>query len=210
MTPPDFVSMIGTLLSIAPCGRSSLWYLRQASNFSAASASVWNQCWFRHSARKRPLKVRRDHETVRGTVSPTQDAGIFRRFSGPGEVQDHPSLVSAEIHVQRDKFAALIDPDRLGIARCSANPIKRRDNIFAAVAVANVRNWHVAGKGINDGQDTQFLSRRQLIVHVRRQDSPPDCFVIRLTPSPGPRLARLPQRGHPEASPSPAASVSCV
>lgn len=31
--PPDFVSVIGALLPIALCGRSSLKYLRQASNF---------------------------------------------------------------------------------------------------------------------------------------------------------------------------------
>lgn len=51
------VSMTGTLLPIAPCGRSSLLYLRQASNFSAASANVRNQCAFRHSALNRPLNA---------------------------------------------------------------------------------------------------------------------------------------------------------
>ena len=40
VTPPDFVSMIGSLFPIAPCGGSSLAYLRQASNFSTASARV--------------------------------------------------------------------------------------------------------------------------------------------------------------------------
>ena len=145
-----------------------------------------------------------------GTVSPSQGEVIVRRFSGPGEVEDHPSLVSPEIYVPRDEFAALVDPDRLGVARCSANPIKRRDNIVAAVAVANVWNWHVAREGVDDSQDPQFPARRQLIMHVRRQNSPPACFVIRLTPSPGPHLAGLPQRGHREALPSPAASVPCV
>lgn len=42
---------------MAPCGRSSLWYLRQASNFSPASANVRNQWEFMHSARKRALKA---------------------------------------------------------------------------------------------------------------------------------------------------------
>jgi hypothetical protein len=32
VTPPDFVSMIGALLPIAWCGRSSLQYLRQQPN----------------------------------------------------------------------------------------------------------------------------------------------------------------------------------
>jgi hypothetical protein len=54
VTPPDFVSMIGTLLPVAPCGRSSLEYLRQASNFLAASASVRNQGWFRTYNNDRP------------------------------------------------------------------------------------------------------------------------------------------------------------
>ena len=49
--------MIGTLLSIAACGRSSLQYLRQGSSFSAASARVMNQCWFKHLVRKRPLNA---------------------------------------------------------------------------------------------------------------------------------------------------------
>ena len=60
VTSPDFVSMIDTLFPIAPCGRSSLSYLRQASNFSTAFARVRNQCVFKHSERKRPLKVMRD------------------------------------------------------------------------------------------------------------------------------------------------------
>jgi hypothetical protein len=54
---PDFVSARGTLFPFARCGRSSLQDLRQASGFSAASARVGNQCWFRHSLRKRPLKA---------------------------------------------------------------------------------------------------------------------------------------------------------
>lgn len=55
--PPRAPNEIGTLLPIAPCGRSSLSYLRQASNFSCASASVRNQCAFKHSARKRSLNA---------------------------------------------------------------------------------------------------------------------------------------------------------
>src|ERR1700722_18684003 len=47
----------GRLLPIAPCGRGSLVYLRQYTNFSRASARVRNQCAFRHSARSRPLKA---------------------------------------------------------------------------------------------------------------------------------------------------------
>ncbi len=46
---PGFCSEIGGLLPMAPCGRSSLYYLRQASNFPAASANVRNQCASRHS-----------------------------------------------------------------------------------------------------------------------------------------------------------------
>ena len=52
---PDFMRAVGGLLPIAPCGRSSLQYLRQASIFSRASARVRNQWASRHSARKRPL-----------------------------------------------------------------------------------------------------------------------------------------------------------
>jgi hypothetical protein len=64
VAPPEFISEIGTLLPIAPCGRNSLYSLRQSSIFSRASARVRNQCWFRHSARKRPLKVRREKQSI--------------------------------------------------------------------------------------------------------------------------------------------------
>ena len=40
VAPSGLINEIGTLWPIAPCGRTSLWYLRQSSNFSAASASV--------------------------------------------------------------------------------------------------------------------------------------------------------------------------
>ena len=53
------------------------------------------------------------------------DEGIVRWLAGPGEVKDHPALVGPEIHVARDELAALIDPDRLGIARRSAHPVER-------------------------------------------------------------------------------------
>ena len=56
-TLPGFCSKIGGLLPMAPCGRSSLQYLHQSSNFSCASASVGNHWAFRHSARKRPLNA---------------------------------------------------------------------------------------------------------------------------------------------------------
>jgi hypothetical protein len=39
-SPPDFVSVIGTLLPIAPCGRSSLWYLRQRVRVSCGAQQV--------------------------------------------------------------------------------------------------------------------------------------------------------------------------
>ena len=57
VAPPRNCSEIGTLLPIAPCGRTSLSYLRQASSFFHASASVRNQCVFGHSAQKRPLNA---------------------------------------------------------------------------------------------------------------------------------------------------------
>lgn len=53
----DFVSMIADLLPIAPCGRSSLYYLRQASNFWTPCGSVKNQWVFRHSALNLPLNT---------------------------------------------------------------------------------------------------------------------------------------------------------
>jgi hypothetical protein len=40
---PGFINAIGGLLPMAPWGRTSLSSLRQASNFSAASANFRNQ-----------------------------------------------------------------------------------------------------------------------------------------------------------------------
>jgi hypothetical protein len=49
-TSGNFISASGTLFPIALCGRSSLYSLRQASNFSDASSSSTKQRAFRHSA----------------------------------------------------------------------------------------------------------------------------------------------------------------
>ena len=51
VTSPGFINAIGGLSPIAPWGRTSLWSLRQASNFSDASARVRN-----HWAVNRRLK----------------------------------------------------------------------------------------------------------------------------------------------------------
>src|SRR5262245_31148596 len=50
------ISVIGGLLPIALCGRTSLQSLRHASHFSFASSRLMNQCAARHSARSFPLK----------------------------------------------------------------------------------------------------------------------------------------------------------
>jgi hypothetical protein len=65
------------------------------------------------------------------------DECVVGGLAGPGEVKDHPAPVSPVVHVARDELAALIDADRLGTARCAAHPVKRRQDIFAALAVAN-------------------------------------------------------------------------
>ena len=91
-----------------------------------------------------------------------------RTGAGPcraGRSQDHPALVCPEVHVARDELAALIDADRRGLACCSAHPVERGHNIFAAIAVANVQHVDVAREGIDHGQNPQLLARGQLVVN---------------------------------------------
>ncbi len=50
------------------------------------------------------------------------------------EVEGHTALVSPEIHVPRDELAAIVYPDRLGVADLTARPVQRRDHVFATIA----------------------------------------------------------------------------
>ncbi len=142
--------------------------------------------------------------------SPTQDEGIVGRLAGAREVQYHAALIGLQVHVVRDELATLIDADRLRIAGCSAHPVVRRHDIFSAVVVAHVEHGHVARECIDNGQNTQLLVRRQLVMLIRRKNDTPYCFRFLLIPSPRRRSARRLRRGRRGASPSPDASASCA
>ncbi len=62
------------------------------------------------------------------------DEGIVGRLARPGEVGHDAAWPGPQVHVARDELAALIDADRLRIARPAAHPVERRHHVFAAVA----------------------------------------------------------------------------
>jgi site-specific DNA recombinase len=69
------------------------------------------------------------------------DEGVVGGLAGPGEVKYDPALVSPEVHVARDELAALIDADRLGIARRSADSVERRNDVLVSPkAIAKALN----------------------------------------------------------------------
>lgn len=109
-----------------------------------------------HSERRIPLslqlfcRVRKGQEPVLVKAFSAEPAverlneGVVGRLARAREVEDHPALIGPEVHIARDELAALVDPNRLGIARCAAHPVERCHDIFAAVAVAHIEHWHVA------------------------------------------------------------------
>ena len=51
-----------------------------------------------------------------------------------GEVKDHSALASPQIHISRDKFAAIVDPDRPAIADLPAGTIHCGDHVLPTIA----------------------------------------------------------------------------
>jgi hypothetical protein len=83
---------------------------------------------------------------------------IIRGLAGPGEVQRDAALVGSEAHIARNELDALVDADRLGIARLPTDPIRRSNHIFASVAELRIQNRHVAREGINEVRTRSSLS----------------------------------------------------
>lgn len=53
------------------------------------------------------------------------DEGVVGWFARPREIERDAAGVGPQIQVARDRLAALIDPDRRGIAYLAARPLKR-------------------------------------------------------------------------------------
>ena len=68
------------------------------------------------------------------------DIDIVRWFSWAREVQSDVSLIGPEVHVARDKFALVVDSDRLGGANLTAYAIQRCGHIFTLVAEPCIQN----------------------------------------------------------------------
>ena len=66
------------------------------------------------------------------------DTAVIRGLTWPPEVQGNRIGISPEIEVARDELAAIVAPDRLGIADLTADPFQRLDNIFAAIGKPSI------------------------------------------------------------------------
>ena len=67
--------------------------------------------------------------------------GIVSRFAWAREVQNDVVYICPQIHVPADKFATVIDPDRLGIADLATDTLKGLNHILALVTEARVCCW---------------------------------------------------------------------
>ena len=78
-------------------------------------------------------------------------------------------MVSPKIHVTRDKFAAIIDPDRLGITGLAADTIQSRNDVFALVAEGIVEfGGQLTGDLTADAVVLTSTARVKGLVHGRK------------------------------------------
>lgn len=61
------------------------------------------------------------------------DEAVVGRFSGPREVQGDVVGVGPKVEVTRDELAAIIDPDRFGVASSLADTLQRLNHILTAI-----------------------------------------------------------------------------
>ena len=93
------------------------------------------------------------------------DEAVIRGLSLLGEVQGDRIGISPEIEVPRYELAAIINPDRLGIADPMADPFQRLDDILPAIAEPCIGHGTKAGMRIDDGQDSQLVAEGQLVMN---------------------------------------------
>lgn len=92
------------------------------------------------------------------------DEAVIGRFSRPREVQDDVGH-KPKGQVAGDKFAAVFNPDRLGIASPLADTFQRLNHILTAIGEPCVGGGAVARMRIHNSQDAQFLTCRELVVN---------------------------------------------
>ena len=82
-----------------------------------------------------------------------------------GEVRGHTALVSPQIHVSRDKLAAIVHPDCLGLADLLAGLVQRGNHVLTPIAEPGIDHRRWLGVGIDHRQDAQLPAGRQLVMH---------------------------------------------
>lgn len=108
-------------------------------------------------------------EGVRRLATLTRRTSLFRRISGSLRGDQRLSLTKAS-QTNDNHFAV--------------NPFERLNDIFAAMLKSHVRRRAVTGMSVGDGQDPQLFALGQLVMDTRRENSPPDCFLVRVIPWP--------------------------
>ncbi len=73
--------------------------------------------------------------------------------------------VGPQVEVARDELAAIVDPDRLGIADLGTDPFQCPDHILAAVGEARVGCWTKTGMRVDDRQDPQLVAEGELVMN---------------------------------------------
>ena len=76
--------------------------------------------------------------------------------------------ISPQVEIARDKFAAIVDPDRPGIADLGTDPFQCPDQILTAVCEARVSCWTQAGERVRFAASASMIPfGGQLALHAQ-------------------------------------------
>ncbi len=86
------------------------------------------------------------------------DEAIVCGLSWPREVQRDVVGIGPEIEIARDKFAAVVNSDRLRVTYFTADPFERLNDIFTSIAEPRIDRRTEAGMCVDNGEDAQLLA----------------------------------------------------
>jgi len=92
------------------------------------------------------------------------DEAVVGRLAWPREVEHDALLVGPEIEVAADELRALVDADAPGVAHAAADPLKRHNDVLAAITEARIDGRREPGEEVDHGQEFDLAARRELVV----------------------------------------------
>ena len=107
------------------------------------------------------------------------DEAIIGRLAGAREIQGDVVCIGPEVEVAADELAAIVDPDRLRIAKLATHPFQGLHDVLAAIGEPRIGRGAVAGMDVDDGQNPQLLAQSELVMdEIHRPDLiRPSCLL---------------------------------